>query len=459
MHSVLIIDDQPELLDVTRLFLEKYGEMSVRTAASAKGALSLMKEMPFDALVVDIDLPEISGLELLKILRAKGDTTPVIIFTGVGRELAAIEALNNGADFFLQKGDEPHAQFRTMVHMINQAVERRSMGRAIGTSQKLLARTISFFSEPAYATDREGKVIAWNRAMTSLTGIEQKKILGKGGGECSVPFFGHRMPMLTDLVFEKDATIAKNGYTIINKDQGSIIAWTRGRPKKEGEKVWWMKASALHDGKGIFIGSIGSVRDITEELGAELLRQAAGTGAGGNAVQPAPVASAGMRLDKLLGKARTNYRKGLHLSFREGNYEDAIPFFDQAIGIDPSLAPAWYDRGICLRELGRDEEALKNFDRSVELAPDNEEFTFTRADMLKKIGILRQQANAIEAAARAYDRVLTMNPDHAEAWNGLGICMRELGREESARQYFERSQDLVRKGRSKTKTRKLDTIV
>ena len=120
---------------------------------------------------------------------------------------------------------------------------------------------------------------------------------------------------------------------------------------------------------------------------------------------------------------------------------------------------AWYDRGICLRELGRDEEALKNFDRSVELAPDNEEFTFTRADMLKKIGILRQQANAIEAAARAYDRVLTMNPDHAEAWNGLGICMRELGREESARQYFERSQDLVRKGRSKTKTRKLDTIV
>ena len=80
--------------------------------------------------------PDISGIEFLKIVRAKGDTTPIIIFTGVGRENAAIEALNNGADFFLKKGEDPHAQFRNMVHMINQAMERRSMGRAIGTSAK-----------------------------------------------------------------------------------------------------------------------------------------------------------------------------------------------------------------------------------------------------------------------------------------------------------------------------------
>ena len=145
MHTVLIIDDQQDLLDITRLFLERFGEMNVDTAKSAKEALAKMKDKNFDALVVDFDLPDISGIEFLKIVRAKGDTTPVIIFTGVGRENAAIEALNNGADFFLKKGEDPHAQFRNMVHMINQAVERRSMGRAIGTSETAPCRNNLLF--------------------------------------------------------------------------------------------------------------------------------------------------------------------------------------------------------------------------------------------------------------------------------------------------------------------------
>ena len=204
MHTVLIIDDQQDLLDITRLFLERFGEMSVDTAKTAKEALAKMKDRNFDALVVDFDLPDISGIEFLKIIRAKGDTTPIIIFTGVGRENAAIEALNNGADFFLKKGEDPHAQFRNMVHMINQAVERRSMGRAIGTSERLLAETISFFSEPAYALDREGKVIAWNRAMAEFTGIDAKNMLGKGEGKYSVPFFGHKTSMLTDMIFDDE---------------------------------------------------------------------------------------------------------------------------------------------------------------------------------------------------------------------------------------------------------------
>ena len=147
MQSVLIIDDQQDLLDITRIFLERFGNMHVETVTSAKHALMLTRDKSYDAIVVDYDIPEINGIEFLKILRAKGDTTPIIIFTGVGGEHTAMEALNNGADFFLQKGEDPPTQFRNLVHMINQAVERRSMGCAIGTSQRLLAETIAFFPE------------------------------------------------------------------------------------------------------------------------------------------------------------------------------------------------------------------------------------------------------------------------------------------------------------------------
>lgn len=458
MHSVLIIDDQQDLLDITRQFLERFGDMSVETARSAKEALARLKDRNFDAIIVDLDLPDISGIEFLKIIRAKGDTTSVIIFTGVGGENAAIEALNNGADFFLKKGDDPHGQFRTMVHMINQAVERRSMGRAIGTSERLLTETISFFSEPAYALDREGKVIAWNRAMADFTGIEPQNMLGKGDGKYSVPFFGHRESMLTDLVFDDEAVIKKNGYTILTKEQDSVTAWKKTSGNEGDERVLWMKAATLHDGKGIFIGTIGTVRDITDELGAELLRQSAAA-ALDKPASGIPSASTRPRLDKLLGRAKSNHKKGLHLYYREGKYSEAIQFFDGAIEIDPSLAVAWHDRGVCLRELGKDALALKNLDKAVELEPDNEEFLFTRAELLKRIGILQGQKKAIAAAVQTYNKILEVNPNNADAWNALGVCMKEQGKEELSRKYYERAQDLVRWGKARRKKRDLDTIV
>ena len=458
MHSVLIIDDQQDLLDITRLFLERFGEMNVDTAKNAKEALAKMKDRGFDALVVDFDLPDISGIEFLKIVRAKGDTTPIIIFTGVGRENAAIEALNNGADFFLKKGEDPHAQFRSMVHMINQAVERRSMGRAIGTSERLLAETIAFFSEPSYALDREGKVIAWNRAMAEFTGIDAKNMLGKGEGKYSVPFFGHKAAMLTDMIFDDETIITKNGYTIISKKQDSVAAWIKATGKTGEDRVLLMRASALHDGKGVFVSSIGTVKDITDELGPELLRQSA-AGAGDFTLPTGMSPTTKTRLDRFLGKGRSNYKQGLFHYYREGNYPEAIRYFDLAIEIDPSLAAAWHDRGLSLRELAKDEDALKSIDKAVELEPDNEEFLFTRADLLKRIGILQGQKKAIAAAVQTFNRVLEINPNNADAWNALGVCMKEEGKDEISRQYYERAQNLVRWGKAKRKVRNLDTIV
>ena len=117
------------------------------------------------------------------------------------------------------------------------------------------------------------------------------------------------------------------------------------------------------------------------------------------------------------------------------------------------------DRGLSLRELGKDEDALKSIDKAVELEPDNEEFIFTRAELLKKIGILHGEKNVIAGAARVYNRVVEMNPSNGDAWNALGVCMKELGKVELSRQYFDRAQELIRMGKSKRKKRDFDTIV
>jgi DNA-binding response OmpR family regulator len=458
MLSVLVIDDQKPLLEVISLFLERFGNMKAKTALTAKEAINLLENTTFDALVVDYDLPEINGIEFLKMLRAKGDTTPFIIFTGVGREYAAIEALNNGADFFLKKGDDAQSQLLELVHMIRKAVDRRSIGRGPGTSQKLLADALNFFHQAAYVIDREGKVIVWNKGMAAMTGIEEDSILGKGEWEYSIPFFGHRAPMLSDLIFQDDATIAQNNYTILEKDKGTITAWTNAVNVDGSQKVLWMKSTALYDSKGIFIGVMGKVKDITDELGPELSAHPA-QALPQSAPADAPVSAPVGMFDKIRGKAKTCYREGLRLSYRERKYAAAIKQFDQAIEIDPSLAYVWHDRGVCYRELGQDAEALKNFDQAVKLEPDDEEFLFSRAEILKKIGILHQRRELIESAVQILNHIVEMNPNNADAWNSLGICSKELGKEKLSGQYFEKSRDLIKMHTNKKKTRDFDAMV
>jgi Flp pilus assembly protein TadD/PAS domain-containing protein len=394
----------------------------------------------------------------LKILRAKGDSTPVIIFTGVGRENAAIEALNNGADFFLKKGDSPSSEFRELVHMINRSIERRFMGRSMGISQKILTDTINLFQEAAFAIDREGKVLAWNQGMTDLTGIDGQEMIGKGDGAYSVPILGRKAPMLSDLIFESNETILRNKYTIIKKEQDSVFAWTRVTGRSDGEEVLWMKATPLYDAKGAFVAIITHVKDITDELGVELLRQTEYQPEEAESPEKPTPAQASM-LNKLFGKAKSIHKEGLVLSFRQGKYQEAIPFFTRAIDMDPNFAYAWFDRGVCQRELGKDDEALKDFTRAAELLPDDEEVLYGQADLLKKIGILQGQNTALESAIQAFNRILEANPNNADAWNGLAICMNQLGKNEIAKQYFQRSSDLIKRGNARFKKRNLSSVV
>jgi len=79
----------------------------------------------YDAIVSDYQMPEMDGIEFLKTVRGSGSDMPFIIFTGKGREDVVIEAINNGADFYLQKGGNPKAQFAELSHKIKHAVRER----------------------------------------------------------------------------------------------------------------------------------------------------------------------------------------------------------------------------------------------------------------------------------------------------------------------------------------------
>lgn len=458
MLSVLVVDDERDLLDLVRHFLERFGDMNVETTVSSKEALTKLQKNIYDAIVVDYYMPEITGIELLKIMRAKGDSTPVIIFTGVGRELAAIEALNNGADFFLQKGDDPKTQFRELVHMIRQAKERRSVGRSLGTSQRVIADIMSFSKEAMMAIDREGNVIAWNESMEDMTGIPADVMVGKNEHAHAEPFFGKKKPMLVDLVLASDKELAALDYTVVGRDKGEVTVWIKVIRAGEKDKVWWMRARPLYDGKGVFIGAVQTVRDITDSIGVHLKEPVAETPGAAVAESPAAKGTSGF-LDRLTGKAKTEYRTAVRLYYREGKCAEALGHFDRALEIDPARSAIWNDRGLCLKDMGKFEEAKRSFERALGIDPRDEEFLFDYGEVLETIGVLSRNRKILDLAISSFAKVTEINPNNASAWNHLGICIKETGRDEEARQAFERSRSITRAKKDMMFHRKRESVL
>jgi glycosyltransferase involved in cell wall biosynthesis/FixJ family two-component response regulator len=121
MISVLLVEDDPDVLELTRLFLERDLELNIDVCSSVKEALRKLNNKIYNVIVSDYLMPEINGIQLLKTLKFQGIETPVIIFTGKGGEEIAIEALNSGATFYLQKSENPRFQFAKLRKMIHEA--------------------------------------------------------------------------------------------------------------------------------------------------------------------------------------------------------------------------------------------------------------------------------------------------------------------------------------------------
>jgi PAS domain S-box-containing protein len=139
-YSVLYVDDEPDLLELGKLFLEQGDQFTVTTAESAAIALELMKDHSFDAIVSDYQMPECNGIHFLRYVR-RNSGIPFILFTGKGREEVVIEAINSGVDFYLQKGGETRALFAELGHKINQAISRRNAEKALHRHLDLIRLT------------------------------------------------------------------------------------------------------------------------------------------------------------------------------------------------------------------------------------------------------------------------------------------------------------------------------
>ncbi|MCX6698625.1 MAG: PAS domain S-box protein [Methanomicrobiales archaeon] len=173
---VLYVDDEPDLLEICKLFLEQDGEFYVTTIDSAPAALALLKEEPFDAIISDYQMPGLDGIQFLVEVRTRFGSIPFILFTGKGREEVVIQAINSGADFYLQKGGDPSAQFAELAHKVRSAALRKSAEDSLRYSEDKYRHLIEHSNE-AIVIAQDGGLKLVNQRAVELTGYSRTKLL------------------------------------------------------------------------------------------------------------------------------------------------------------------------------------------------------------------------------------------------------------------------------------------
>ena len=120
---VLIIDDEEALLRTLGGLLTRAG-FEVQTFSDALEGLTAAKEPDFDVALVDINLPNISGMELLRELKARKHPIEVIIITGEGSIPSALEAVRLGAYDYLMK---PFIDIEPVISSVRRAADRKRL--------------------------------------------------------------------------------------------------------------------------------------------------------------------------------------------------------------------------------------------------------------------------------------------------------------------------------------------
>jgi len=249
---ILYVDDEPDLLEIGKLFLEQYGDFIVTTIGSAPAALDLLIREQFDAIISDYQMPGLDGIQFLIEVRKKLGQVPFILFTGKGREEVVIQAINSGADFYLQKGGEPGAQFAELSHKIKQAALRNKAENSLRKSEEKYRLLIEHANE-AIVVAQDGRLKLVNKRAIEVTGYSEQELL-------SMPF--------SDIVNPADRAIVMERYQKRLKSEELPSRYPFRVGSKEGS-TYWVELSAVvidWDGRP---ATLNFLSDVTKRKKAE----------------------------------------------------------------------------------------------------------------------------------------------------------------------------------------------
>lgn len=266
MERILIIDDEAHILETMKLAIESE-EIEVATADSGQKGLELFRNGFFNAVITDLKMPKMSGIEVLDVIRKTSPEIPVIVLTAYGTVESAVEAMKRGAYDYISKPFDPDR----MMTVLKNALERNRLVQQI-TDLKDHLRTKYNFENVIGASPAMQKVfesvtkVMNTKASVLVTGDSGtgKEVIAKlihfnsdrrekplvKVSCASLPqslledeLFGHEKGAFTDAVDKREGRFEiANGGTILLDEVGDIEMSTQAKllrviQEKEFERI------------------------------------------------------------------------------------------------------------------------------------------------------------------------------------------------------------------------------
>jgi two-component system phosphate regulon sensor histidine kinase PhoR len=180
---ILLVDDDRALLDaLPRALGLRMNGIGIDTCETAADALQRIRKTDYDAIVSDIKMPGMDGLELLEEIRAVRPTTPTLLITGHGEHDLAVRALRGGAYDFVQKPIDRDY----FMASLERAIQMRRLDRQVDAQRAALerhARVLEHVDDGVFLVDDEGVIRHWNPAAEAITGLAGGAVLGRRADE------------------------------------------------------------------------------------------------------------------------------------------------------------------------------------------------------------------------------------------------------------------------------------
>ncbi len=263
--NILLIEDNPgdmrlieEMLSEARML-----PCELEYAPSLAGGLALLRNKTFNAVLLDIELPDCNGLDSIMEIRNLAPGAPIVMLTGLDDEGAAISSLKLGAQDYLVKG---RFETDTLVRSIRYAIERKKAAQALEEKQHFMQRITDTTPNILYLFDlSEHNLVYANRELKNTLGHtrEELQLLGKDLYEKLI--HPEDLPYLNDKI-----------HTISEASDDSVVEIELRFKHADGTWRWIRGRNVVfsRDRDGRTIEILGAASDVTDQkkVEAELLK-------------------------------------------------------------------------------------------------------------------------------------------------------------------------------------------